>query len=135
MRMLCPLREQRMFEFGHLGKTDFFSREENRDIIRRLHEAGVRMTAEESPQSDLPLTGREFVVTGKLESSSRPEAEEKIRALGGTAKGSVTRNTTYLVIGEEPGVSKITQADKWGTQKITEEDLLRLLEGKDIENG
>ena len=115
--------------------TDFFSREENLDIIHRLKDAGVRMTAEELPQENLELTGQEFVITGKLESSSRPEAEEKIRALGGTAKGSVTRNTTYLVVGEDPGSSKLTQAEKWGTQKITEEELLRLLKGKEIDNG
>ena len=115
--------------------TDFFSREENLDIIHRLKDAGVRMTAEEPPRESLVLTGQEFVITGKLESSSRPETEEKIRALGGTAKGSVTRNTTYLVVGGEPGSSKLTQAEKWGTQKITEEELLRLLKGKEIDNG
>ncbi|MFC1946815.1 NAD-dependent DNA ligase LigA [Chloroflexota bacterium] len=115
--------------------TEFFSREENLDIIHRLRDAGVRMTAEEAPRENMMLTGQEFVFTGKLESSSRPEAEEKIRALGGTVKGSVTRNTTYLVVGEDPGASKLTQAEKWGTQKITGEELLRRLEGKEIENG
>ncbi len=115
--------------------TDFFNRQENLDIIHRLKEAGVRMTADEPIQQNLPLTGQEFVITGKLESSSRSEAEEKIRALGGTAKGNLTQNTTYLVIGEDPGANKLTQAEKRGTQKITEEELLRLLEGKDIDNG
>ncbi|UCD08156.1 MAG: NAD-dependent DNA ligase LigA [Dehalococcoidales bacterium] len=115
--------------------TDFFSREENLDIIHRLKNAGVRITSEEAQQENMLLTGEEFVITGKLESSSRPEAEEKVRSLGGTAKGSVTRNTTYLVVGEDPGSSKLTQAEKWGTRKISEEELLRLLEGKDIENG
>ncbi len=115
--------------------TDFFSREDNLDIIRRLKEAGVRNTAEVTPRVQMPLSRREFVITGKLESSSRPEAEEKIRALGGTAKSSVTRNTAYLVVGEDPGASKLTQAEKWGTRKITEEELLRLLDGKEIGNG
>ncbi|MBN2075460.1 MAG: NAD-dependent DNA ligase LigA [Dehalococcoidales bacterium] len=115
--------------------TDFLSREENLDIIHRLKKAGVRTTAEEAPQENMILAGQEFVITGKLESSSRPEAEEKIKTLGGTAKGSVTRNTTYLVVGEDPGSSKLTQAEKWGTQKITEEELLRLLKGKEIDNG
>jgi DNA ligase (NAD+) len=115
--------------------TDFFMREENLDILRRLKEAGVRITSEEQPQENLVLTGLEFVITGKLESSSRPEAEAKIRALGGTTKSSITRKTAYLVIGEGPGGAKLTQAEKWGTRKITEEDLLNLLEGKDIENG
>ena len=115
--------------------TDFFSKEENMDIIHRLKKADVRMTAEETPREQMRFTGQEFVITGKLESSSRPEAEEKIRALGGTAKSSVTRNTTYLVVGEDPGSNKLTQAEKWGTRKITEEELFRLLEGKEIENG
>jgi DNA ligase (NAD+) len=115
--------------------TDFFKREENLDIIHKLKKAGVRMTAEETPPGNMVLAGQEFVITGRLEVSSRPEAEEKIRNLGGTAKGSVTRNTTYLVVGEDPGSSKLTQAEKWGTRKITEEELLRLLEGKEIVNG
>ena len=105
---------------------------QNIDIIHRLKEAGVRITSEETPQKNMKLTGLEFVITGKLESSSRPEAEERIRILGGTAKGSITRNTTYLVVGEDPGSSKLTQAEKWGTLKITEDQLLRLLEGKEI---
>ena len=115
--------------------TDFFSREENLDIIHRLKDAGVRITSEKPQRKNMLLTGQEFVITGKLESSSRPEAEEKIRALGGIAKGSVTRNTTYLVVGEDPGASKLTQAEKWGTQQITAEELLRLLEGKETNNG
>ncbi len=112
--------------------TDFFSREENRDIIRRLKEAGVRMTAGETAREDLSLSGKEFVITGKLEKYTRQEAQDIIKALGGTAKSSVTRNTTYLVVGEDPGGSKLTQAEKWETRKISEEELLKLLEGRDI---
>jgi len=138
---LAEASVEKLIEIPTLGPKiaesiiNFFSIEENLEIIHRLKDAGVRMTAEETPREKMTLSGQEFVITGKLESSSRPEAEEKIRTLGGTAKSSVTRNTAYLVVGEDPGASKLTQAEKWGTRKITEEELLRLLEGKEIENG
>jgi DNA ligase (NAD+) len=112
--------------------TDFFSRETNRDIIRRLKEAGVNMSREEKPAETLPLTGKEFVITGRLESSGRPEAEAKIKALGGTAKSNVTKNTAWLVVGAEPGANKLAQAEKHKTPKISEQQLLDLLGGKDI---
>lgn len=107
--------------------VSFFSQEENREIIRKLKEAGVRMSSEAPREESLPLSGKEFVITGKLTSFSRQEAEAKIVALGGTSKSNVTRNTTYLVVGEDPGANKITQAEKWGTEKITEAQLLEKL--------
>jgi DNA ligase (NAD+) len=135
---LMKATQEELTEIPSLGPkiaesiTDFFSKEENLEIIRRLREAGVRMTTGEKQRESLPLDGIEFVITGKLESSSRPEAEEKIRSLGGTAKSNVTRNTTYLVVGEDPGAGKLTQAEKWETRRISEEQLLSLLEGKEI---
>jgi len=107
--------------------VDFFKHKENLDIIERLKQAGVQPVREPSLSEELPLTGKEFVITGRLESSSRPEAEAKITVLGGTAKSSVTRNTTYLVVGEEPGGSKLSQAEKWNTEKLTEDEFLKIL--------
>ena len=71
----------------------------------------------------------EFVITGTLKSFPRTEAEERIKALGGTAKDNVTRKTTYLVVGPEPG-SKLARAQELGIKQLTEEEFLRLLEQK-----
>ncbi len=106
--------------------TTFFRQEENRRIIEKLRKAGVRLEKEAVKPKELPLAGQEFVVTGRLEAFSRQEAEEKIRTLGGTTKDNVTRNTTYLVVGADPG-SKLTRAPALGTKQLTEEEFLRLL--------
>jgi DNA ligase (NAD+) len=107
----------------------FFKQEENRQILQGLKEAGVK-TAEEVTTKALPLDGMEFVITGRLESSSRQEAEEKIKALGGTAKDNVTKKTNYLVVGADPGGTKLAKAQKLGTEQIDEKKLLGFLEGK-----
>ena len=107
----------------------FFRQEENQQIIRGLKEAGVKM-AEVAKTEALPLDGQEFVITGRLESFSRQEAEEKIKALGGTAKDNVTKKTAYLVVGADPGGTKLTKAQELGTPQIDEKKLLDILKGK-----
>ena len=77
----------------------------------------------------LELAGKEFVVTGALESFSREVAHEKVRAFGGTVKDNVTRTTSYLVVGAEPG-SKLARAQALGIKQLTEEEFLQLLEDK-----
>jgi DNA ligase (NAD+) len=104
----------------------FFGQEENRRIIRRLKDAGVNPKEEEAKAEELPLTGQEFVITGSLEAFTRQEAEVRVKALGGATGSSVTRKTTYLVVGIEPG-SKLARAQALGTKQLTEEELLRLL--------
>jgi DNA ligase (NAD+) len=108
----------------------FFRQEENRDIIERLRWAGVRLEEESVGLEELPLAGQEFVVTGRLEAFSRQEAEARIKALGGAAKDNVTRNTTYLVMGADPGGTKLSRAQELGTTQIEEGEFLRLLEQK-----
>mgnify|MGYP001028475322 CR=1 FL=1 len=104
----------------------FFGQEENRRIIERLRKAGVRLEEEIVKPEELPLAGMEFVITGRLETFSRQEAEARIKALGGTAKSDVTKKTTYLVVGADPG-SKLAHAQALGTKQLTEEQLLKLL--------
>jgi len=105
----------------------FFHLEENKRIIERLKKAGVRLEEKVSAKpEELPLAGMEFVITGTLESSSREEAETKIKALGGTAGSSVTRKTTYLVVGANPG-SKLAKARALGTRQLNEDEFIRLL--------
>ena len=104
----------------------FFRQEENRHIIDRLKEAGVRLEEEAVKPTELPLAGQEFVVTGRLEVFSRQEAEARIKALGGTTGSSVTKKTTCLVVGADPG-SKLARAQELGTKQLTEKEFLRLL--------
>jgi len=82
--------------------TAFFHEERNRVILEKLRQAGV-WPQQELAQQGLPLSGQEFVITGTLSSLSREEAHSRIKALGGTAKDNVTKNTTYLVVGKTRG--------------------------------
>ena len=77
-------------------------------------------------RKDLPLSGQEFVITGKMESAGRQELEAKIRALGGKAGSDVTRKTNYLVVGADPG-SKLARAQSLGTRILSENELLAIL--------
>ncbi len=105
----------------------FFTIEKNRQLIEKLRLARVQLTQPAPPKSeDLPLSGQEFVVTGKLQSFSREEAEEKIKALGGTAKSDITKKTSYLVVGEDPG-SKVARAQALGITQLNESELLSML--------
>jgi DNA ligase (NAD+) len=107
----------------------FFQNEENHRIIEKLREAGVRLEREREKPEQLPLAGMEFVITGRLESFSREEAEARIKELGGTAKDNVTRKTSYLVAGADPG-SKLARAQELGIEQLDEKAFLRLLEQK-----
>ena len=105
----------------------FFKVGRNKLIIDKLKSAGVQLAQEAPPKSeDLSLNGQEFVITGKLQSFSREEAEEKIKALGGTAKSDVTQKTNYLVVGEDPG-SKVARAQALGIKRLNERELLIML--------
>jgi DNA ligase (NAD+) len=105
----------------------FFRQEENRKIIQRLKAAGVKLEEKKAKPEELPLAGLEFVITGRLEAFSRQEAETRIKALGGTTGSSVTKKTSYLVVGADPGGTKFTKAQELGTKQINEAELLRLL--------
>ncbi|MCX6003580.1 MAG: NAD-dependent DNA ligase LigA [Chloroflexi bacterium] len=105
----------------------FSHEEENKKIIGKLKKADVNPQMEEVKAEGLPLSGREFVVTGTLKAFSREEAHNRIKALGGTVKDNVTHNTTYLVIGLDPGENKITRARALDTEQIDEEKFLAIL--------
>ena len=107
----------------------FFRQKENQRIIQRLRESGVKLEEELTRRGELPLANMEFVITGRLKSFTRDEAETRIKALGGTPKDNVTRNTTYLVAGTDPG-SKSARARALGVTQINEEEFLSLLEQK-----
>jgi DNA ligase (NAD+) len=77
-----------------------------------------------------PLKGISIVVTGSLDSMSREEAAERIRAKGGRFQSSVGQDTDYLVVGANVGESKLKKARELGTTQIDEEKLLNLLDRK-----
>jgi DNA ligase (NAD+) len=108
----------------------FFRQAGNREIIRRLKQAGVRVEEKAAAPQAMPLSGQEFVVTGTLHNFTRQQAEDKINAFGGTAGNSVTRKTTYLVVGGDPG-SKLDRAKELGTKLLTEEEFIELLKNPD----
>jgi DNA ligase (NAD+) len=108
----------------------FFRQEGNRQIIDKLRKARVRLErkkAQEAKPQELPLAGLEFVLTGKLESFSRSEAEAKIKSLGGEAGSDVTKKTSYVVVGIDPG-SKLAKAEKLGIKTLSEAEFLALLD-------
>jgi DNA ligase (NAD+) len=112
------------------GIVAFFRQEGNRQIIEKLGKGGVRLEREKAKQvkpEELPLFGLEFVLTGKLDSFSRSEAEATIKSLGGKAGSDVTRKTSYVVVGSDPG-SKLAKAEKLGVNTLSEAEFLKLLD-------
>jgi DNA ligase (NAD+) len=110
--------------------ADFFSFPENQVMIERLLNAGV------SPHADAAASGGAFqgmtlVVTGTLPHFSRQEAEAFIRDNGGTASGSVSKKTAYVVAGENAG-SKLSKAQALGVPVIGEEEMVRLAQSGEI---
>jgi len=110
--------------------VDWFADEQNRALVEELRspEIGLRFEAgEEERPKDGPLTGKTYVITGTLERFSRDEAKVRLEALGAKVTDSVSAKTTGLVVGEEPGASKLTKAQKVDVPILAEADLLALL--------
>ncbi len=99
----------------------------NRDLVRRLREAGVDPRGAPAPRSD-EFAGRTFVFTGTLESMTREEAERAVRERGGRATSSVSKKTTYVVAGPGAG-SKREKALRLGVPVIDEATFLEMLAG------
>ena len=103
----------------------YFGAEETLELIATLKKFGVKMT-EEVKTVGQALLGKTFVLTGTLSAMSRSEAAAKIEALGGNVSGSVSKKTTYVVAGSEPG-SKIVKANSLGVEVLSEEKFLQLI--------
>lgn len=107
--------------------VEYFAEPSTDELLAKFHKYGV--WPQSVRQVGGPLQGQNFVVTGTLNTMSRETAAEKIRALGGTFQSSVGKDTDYLVVGANVGASKLAKAAKLGTKQLTEDDLLKLLEG------
>lgn len=105
--------------------VEYFSEPRNQQLLEKFKGFGVWP----QPVAHVggKLSGKNFVVTGTLQTMSRDQAAEKIRALGGTFQSSVGKDTDYLVVGANVGASKLAKAAKLGTQQISEEDLVAML--------
>ncbi len=103
----------------------WFADEDNQKLLDKLRAVGVRPQFERKTGK---LAGKAFVITGTLESMSRDEAAEKIRALGGAFQSAVAKDTDYLVAGGKIGASKLKKAEQYGTSIIDEQKLMELLD-------
>jgi len=109
---------------------DFFASEAGVDTLRRIETLGINpLIRPEEANLDGPLLGKTFVLTGTLESMTREEAGERIRQQGGSVTGSVSKKTSFVVIGAEPGANKIEGAKKHGVQILDEKLFLEMIEG------
>jgi DNA ligase (NAD+) len=103
----------------------FFKQSSNRETIERLCAAGVEMTSPKRNRASGALAGKTFVLTGTLPNLTREQAADLIVAAGGKITGSVSKNTDYVVVGDDPG-SKYAKAQQLGIG-IVDEDGLRLM--------
>jgi DNA ligase (NAD+) len=106
----------------------YLAQEQNEDLIEGLIDLKVGARDETpEPSADHPVGGVTFVVTGRLDSMSRSEAQSRIKTLGGKATGSVTKKTHYLVAGAEAG-SKLEKAQRLGVHVINEGEFIEFMD-------
>jgi DNA ligase (NAD+) len=120
---------ERVEEIGEIiakSIVEFFSIPANVALVNRLKAAGIDMTAEKKQRS-AELAGMTFVLTGTLPNLSRDEAKQKIESAGGKVAGSVSKNTNFVIAGDEAG-SKLTKAINLKVPVLDEDGLLKLLQ-------
>ena len=103
----------------------YFSSEETADLLAKFTRLGVQPQPYQKTTG--PLTGVNFVITGTLEMGSRDQVAARLVALGAKEQNSVSKDTTYLIVGENPGGSKLAKAEKLGIKQIDETALNSIL--------
>ena len=104
---------------------DYFHNKKNLEFLEKLKKTGIEIITEKKTK-EKKLKGKIFVLTGALMSLSRNEVKEKIRILGGNVSESISRNTDYLIFGEDPG-SKLEKAKKLKVKIIDEREFLEMI--------
>ena len=103
----------------------YFADEDNLALLAELKSLGVAPVY--ADLSKAPLAGKSYVVSGTLENYSREEAEDLLRSLGATVTSSVTKSTTALILGKNPGASKLARAQSLGIPTLSEPEFLKLV--------
>ena len=110
--------------------AEWFSDDVNRELVDELRQLGLRFEiGDELKPVDGPLIGNTYVITGTLEAFTRDEAAAALEAKGAKVGNAVSGKTTGLIVGEEPGNSKLTKARKVEVPLLSEADLVELLRG------
>jgi DNA ligase (NAD+) len=110
--------------------AEWFADEANQALVADLRQLGLRLESGEAGRPpEGPLTGRTYVITGTLERWSREQAQAELEARGAKVTNSVSKKTAGLVVGEEPGASKLTKAQQSGVPLLGEDELAELLRG------
>ena len=132
MEDFFTVNEQQLLNIPEVGPKmassllSFFAEPRNLAGLERLKQAGLNMQEDNIVGAEQPWAGKSFVLSGALKTMGRQEASEKIEALGGKTSSSVSKKTSYLLLGDEPG-SKYDKAVQLGIAIITEEEFLQLL--------
>ncbi len=107
--------------------AEWFADEDNRRLVEELRALGLQLEADEDDRpKEGPLTGRQYVLTGTLESLTREQAKVALEALGAKVSDSVSKKTAGVIVGENPG-SKAAKAAAVGVPLLSEADLSALL--------
>jgi DNA ligase (NAD+) len=132
LQEFADANEEQLIEVPEVGPkvassiVEFFSEEANRRLVKKLEKAGVRPTAEKRVMKSESLLGKSFVFTGGMAHRSREEAGEIVKQHGGSVSGSVSKKTSYVVVGTDPG-SKHEKAKELGVTILSESDFEELL--------
>ena len=130
---LMNASSERLTEVEDIGEVSaecirqFFAKEENRRLMKRLKEAGLTMECLEEENEDARFAGLTFVITGTLPTMDRKDSAALIEKMCGNLSGSVSKKTTYLLAGERAG-SKRKKAEELGIPVISEEELKQMTE-------
>ncbi|TBW26749.1 NAD-dependent DNA ligase LigA [Gramella sp. KN1008] len=132
---LMAASEEELINLDEIGEriawsvVDFFKNEENRENVQRLREYGVQLeiSAEKLANQTDKLEGNTFVISGVFEKVSRNDLKKLIEDNGGKVSSSISSKTNYLVAGENMGPSKLAKAEKLGTNIISEDDFLAMV--------
>ncbi|MEK7126914.1 MAG: BRCT domain-containing protein [Patescibacteria group bacterium] len=110
-----------------IGETIFnwFNNKKNREYLEKLYKVGVQLSID-SLKSSGKLNGKSFVITGTLSSFTREQIKELIKQNGGKVLSTVTKDTNYLIVGENPG-SKLPKAKELGVEVVDEEKFKKII--------
>jgi DNA ligase (NAD+) len=111
----------------------WFDEPSNQQLIDGFRRAGLKLVGERKapPAGPQPLSGKTYVITGELGGMSRDEAEARLKVLGAKVTGSVSKKTTALIVGSDPGASKSEKARELGISTLDEAAFLSLIQGSD----